>query len=470
MTIAGSRLAGVAIQAVLALLLAYGLVSVPYLVARWGLSPGGLGILMLWCGAASLGLLLARKPPSWALLGSLGLVALVMRVAFAALAIGRQSTGDPKSYLTLAKGLLARHELGIYEPYFGGYWRALFPPLYPFTLAGWGAVAGFSTLSQLAFGTLVDLATAWLLLRLGTRLGKPGAGRVAAWLYLIWPSVLFSAPLAEKEGLCALLVVALALGWTDPARGTWRGAAAIGVPAALLALTQPGEAPLAALFGLVMIGRLGFRTIITIGLRAMAIAVPVMLPWWIRNALVLGSFVPLTSASGASLWIGNNPDATGNWLPPPERLHGLPELVYGKRIGAIAVAWIKAHPVGFIHLTITKFVRACGIGVFGVTRLQAMQPALPAVLTAMLWPLSQGAHLVLLGASALAIRARAAPGAVTLVLLVAACGIQLIGFGVWFEFGERHREFVTPFLLLLICWAIVPGDGDTPVGNAASNP
>jgi hypothetical protein len=42
------------------------------------------------------------------------------------------------------------------------------------------------------------------------------------------------------------------------------------------------------------------------------------------------------------------------------------------------------------------------------------------------------------------------------LLLIAACLIQLMFFGVWFEFSERHREFLTPFLLLLVCGMIVP--------------
>ena len=43
------------------------------------------------------------------------------------------------------------------------------------------------------------------------------------------------------------------------------------------------------------------------------------------------------------------------------------------------------------------------------------------------------------------------------VLVIAACGLQLLLFGVWFEFGERHRKFVTPFLLLALCWSLTPG-------------
>ncbi|MCF8710441.1 hypothetical protein L3X40_21675, partial [Rhizorhapis sp. SPR117] len=62
-----------------------------------------------------------------------------------------------------------------------------------------------------------------------------------------------------------------------------------------------------------------------------------------------------------------------------------------------------------------------------------------------------GAHLAMLGGAAVATRVRDDRAASTVLLLVAACGLQVALFGVWFEFGERHREFATPFLLLLVC-------------------
>lgn len=456
MTRAPGRFAGIGVQAVLTVLCLYGLASLPGLRDRWGLPFAAIGILLLWVAVASLGLPLLRTAPSRRRLALLAAVAISLRLAFALLSVHRGSSGDANAYLLLAKGLLIRDEYGIYEPFFGGYWRALFPPFYSFLLAGWGAIAGFSTLSVLFLGTVIDLGAASLIVRLGRRLGNEGAGRAAAWLYLVWPSVLFSAPLAQKEGLCAFLILALALAWLNRDRRGWRDAIKIGVPAALLALTQPGQAPLAALFGLCLIGQAGALSTMAAGLRALCVALLVMLPWWIRNWLIFGVFVPLTSAGGASLWIGNNPDATGNWMPPPEHLRGLPEIVYGKRIGAIAMEWIKANPGAFVRLTITKFLRACGVASFGITRLLAMQPPLPAAFAAALLPMSHLTHVVLLGASAMAARVRRMAGTGTLLLLIAACGVQLLLFGVWFEFGERHREFVTPFLLLLACGMIAP--------------
>ncbi|WP_051124630.1 glycosyltransferase family 39 protein [Sphingomonas sp. PAMC 26605] len=448
----GERWIGWSVQAVLALLLLYGLSAVPDLTERWGISFASVGAIAAWIALAATGFHMLRERPGVAPLAALAAALVVMRGAFALLAVGRTSTGDPNAYLNLAKGLLAGHGLRIHDPFTDTIWRALFPPLYPALLAGWGAIFGFDTPSVLTLGTLTDAMAAVLLFVLGKRLGSAVAGRRAAWLYLIWPSVLFSAPLAQKESLCALLIVALALAWVDRRDG-WRGGLALGLPAGLLALTQPGQAPLAALFGLVLVRRIGLWPVLLAGVRGGLIALLVLLPWWARNALVLHAFVPLTTAGGPSLWIGNNPDATGNWEPPPPELKRLPEMVYAVRIEAIALDWIRAHPLGFVRLTFTKFIRACGIAEFGVTRLVVMGPPFPRPLAAVLWPLSLSAHLAMLGGAAAKVHGRLP---FTLVLLIAACGLQLLLFGVWFEFGERHREFVTPFLLLALCWSFAP--------------
>lgn len=457
-------------SAALAALFGYGVVSLPGLVERWGVTLAGVAVLSGWVLLAGCAVPLIRSRPSRKLIFVLLLAALVLRIAFANLYVGRTPQGDAQSYLSLASGLLAGHGLHIAEPFLGLDTRALFPPLYPLVLAGWGTLAGFSNASLLVLNTAIDLAAAAVLFRLGERVGNPGAGRGSAWLYLIWPSVLFSAPLAQKEGLCALLVIALALAWVKAIRA--RGVMAsvtIGVLAGLLALTQPGFAPLAGLFGLILIARSGFTRLLRTGLLAIPVTCLVLLPWWVRNWLVLGAFVPLTSSSGVGLWIGNNPGSTGNWMAPPASWRGLPELEYSRRAGAVARAWITAHPADFVRLTLAKFARSCGVGHFGLVRLAAMHPPVSPQLTALLLPLSQGAHLLMLGAATIATWATRARASVPL-LLVAACGLQAMLFGVWFEFGERHREFATPFLLLLICAALEGVRGGSSVEPVVDRP
>ena len=451
----------------LAALAGYGAWSSIGLAARWGVSLGGVLLLAGWLTTAVLAVPLGRGRPSAALTAVLLLIAAAWRIGSAACFAHRVPAGDALSYLTLSDGLMSGEGLRIYEPYIGSTLLAFYPPVYPLLLAGWRIVAGGSTLSLVVLNLVVDATAAILLYRLATMLGRREAGRSAAWLYLIWPSVLLSAPLAQKEGLCALLVIALAIAWWRAIQAPgWRTAGLVGAIAGVLALTQPGLAPLGVLFGAILVPLASVRRIAGVGWRAAPFAIAALLPWWLRNWAALGAFVPLTTAGAISLWVGNNPDATGNWLPTPVALRGLPELGYARAAGALAREWIAANPAAFLRLSLTKFVRACGIGQFGVVRLAAMSPGPTPGLTALLFPVAQASHLLLLGTSASALFARARRVPTALLLLAAACGLQLVLFGVWFEFGERHREFATPFLLLLIAEAFVrPPSADAEIGG-----
>ena len=432
--------------ALLALILSYGVFAWPSLAARWGVSTGGVALLLAWFGAVALAWMAGKRAR---LVPVILIVAVAARLAAAALSAGRVSPGDPHSYLLLAEHLRAGTGLWIDEPYMGLRVVALYPPAYPLLLAGWSALFGVGALSLVVLGTLTDLASAGVIASIGARLGAPLAGRRAGLLALLWPVALFDAPLAQKESLGVLLVLLLARLWLAERPA----ALALGAVAALLALTQPGWAPIAAMFGLAFGLRLGWVRLARTGVLAGLAAALVMLPWWLRNAVLLGAFVPLTSAGGVSLWIGNHAGASGVWEPQPRAWHGLGELAYAARAAAEAKAWMLANPIACLHLNLAKFLRATGAGDFALVRLAAMQPPLAPAIAALCFPLLQGAQLALWGGSVFAARWREDPALRAMLLLVAVGFAQILLVGVWFEFGERHRAFLTPLLLLLVARA-----------------
>lgn len=458
----------------------YGLFSFPGLWESWHVPSLALVVGVVWIAAAIVPLMLLRYAPSTITFAVMVAFVVALRIAVAVVAEGRIPLGDARNYVVLAQHLIEGRGLVIAEPYMGIETRALYPPVYPIVLAGSGVVLGFSTTALTILATILDLATAGAVIGLASMLGHRSSGIAAAWLYLIWPSVLLSAPLAQKEGVCALLAVLLAIQWITLARGAgnpvlqtgiarWRQALGLGVTAGLLALTQPGEAPLVLLFGLVAATLCGWWPAMTAGLRAVPFAiVAILLPWWIRNALIFGTFVPLTSAGGYGLWIGNNADATGHWMPPPPQLYGLPEIAFGKAAAAIAIDWIVHHPAGFVRITLAKAVRGWGVAESGASRLAGLRPAVMLTIAPISFAVSQVAHLGLLLGAARAAWRRQTPGTTILLLLVLACVVQTLAFGVWFEFGERHRDFATPFLLLLAVVGFADGP-KRPDGKAASD-
>ncbi len=100
-------------------------------------------------------------------------------------------------------------------------------------------------------------------------------------------------------------------------------------------------------------------------------------PWVIRNAFAFHTFLPLTTDSGVTAWMGNNPESVMRLplrtheespVPPGTRFNipynyegcrvansgcesGISEAEESKQLQALATTWIKANPYTFIRLT-----------------------------------------------------------------------------------------------------------------------
>ena len=77
-------------------------------------------------------------------------------------------------------------------------------------------------------------------------------------------------------------------------------------------------------------------------------------PWTIRNAKVFGHFVPMSTSDGVNLWMGNNPNSSGSYLPLPAPVQGLSEYDQNKILSEDALLYISEHPIAFISRTFKK--------------------------------------------------------------------------------------------------------------------
>jgi hypothetical protein len=97
-----------------------------------------------------------------------------------------------------------------------------------------------------------------------------------------------------------------------------------------------------------------------------------MAPWWIRNALVMGRFIPTTLQTGASLYDGLSPEATGasnmDFVAHFEALERQAtntadtsqepfEVRLDNRMRAASLDWAKTHPTRSTQLAWIKLLR-----------------------------------------------------------------------------------------------------------------
>jgi hypothetical protein len=180
----------------------------------------------------------------------------------------------------------------------------------------------------------------------------------------------------------------------------------------------------------------------------------VLTPWWIRNALVFGQFVPLTSSGGLALWVGAQPSGGVVWQAPPKSWWALGEMEAARVAAAEAWRTIIANPLGYFARCLIKFPRSFFYSNWAIDQLILAK--------GQRWPwliqsnfLRYGPTLVELWAVAMAGIGLYRLRGQTIAWLLCGCIAQVMLFGIWFEFSERHRLFMTPFILLLAAQLLV---------------
>jgi hypothetical protein len=105
-------------------------------------------------------------------------------------------------------------------------------------------------------------------------------------------------------------------------------------------------------------------------------------PWVVRNYVVLGAFIPLTTSSGSNLYGGNNPEADGGYVSSePYVLPNLTEVESDRIFTERAFSWISSNPVAFAKLLPLKAARLFwGLSLGTSSSIEVPEPVFLAIL------------------------------------------------------------------------------------------
>lgn len=191
--------------------------------------------------------------------------------------------------------------------------QAFLPPLHPWLIA----LALQSRKPALAYGlvqALLGTLTVWLLYRLATGMAGRRVGLLTGWGASLYPPhlLLVGQPHSTVLTACCLVAVLLA---------SWRLLKQPGVGQALVTGGLVGVStlgrPQAMLLAPIIVGWLWLngvqsRQLWRPAVVLMAAVVAVILPWSIRNTLILGQPTFISTNAGVTFWNGNNPFTTGS--------------------------------------------------------------------------------------------------------------------------------------------------------------
>lgn len=267
-----------------------------------------------------------RNTATIALLAVIVVAGLGVRVGYA---VERPSAPPPDAdaYARIAANLY-RH--GSFDARPAGVAREVQPssaysPGLPLLVAGLYLLTGGEHLSlALVVLAFVGAAAIPLSYLLGERLAGAGAGLIAAAALAAYPALIEYQGLLLTEPLASTLLVGAVLAYlraTERPPSAWPWWPLAGALLGLLALVRPEYLVLAALLLAAWLCREGLRGGLTRGrLRAVGLAlascllacVVVVAPWTVRNEIVLGRFVPLSTGGGKALFVGTYLEADGD--------------------------------------------------------------------------------------------------------------------------------------------------------------
>jgi len=291
-------------------------------------------------------------------------LATILRLATAVPLHQQAFTSDEKEYLLLATRLIDdRMFLDS-----NGCWSVK-PPGFPGLLAGMLELFGRSIFPLLLLnaiiGSLAAIVGFFVVRELVDNL--PAAWFTAAVLAL-HPSLVVYGSVLQSEALYVVLLLLIVLVALRLVREPgFRLASVLGVLLASLTLTRAiGLAVLGTLFlFLVAAIEAPWKRRMLIPTCALGVAVLGLLPWTVRNYAVLHAFVPVSTFSGTSLLMGNNPFSNGTTALPKEYfdwvraegarrgfadLDSVDEVTRDRVHREIALDWIRSHPSEWLRL------------------------------------------------------------------------------------------------------------------------
>jgi 4-amino-4-deoxy-L-arabinose transferase-like glycosyltransferase len=282
----------------------------------------------------------------------------------------------------------ARTPQGLHDPYFyldygrrlalGGGYRladgeptAYYPIGYPAILGAWFWILQRTPLADhwianaAALNLVFSTSTVALVGVLGRRLLGAWVGAVAAVIVALFPSLIFhTATILTETTFNFVFVLALVVlcwrPWSERFP-SWSRLVAFGLLLGLSIEIRPIALLVVPMVGIAM-WRVADRRQALLRFGAVAaVVVGVMVPWTVRNQVVMKAFLPIGTTTGDNLCIGNHPGAQGHFAFPdwcfghdPQVARPAFETLRNSELTDRSLSWIVDHPLEQAHLIVQR--------------------------------------------------------------------------------------------------------------------
>jgi len=187
---------------------------------------------------------------------------------------------------------------------------ASWPPGYSAMLAVMYRIFGFREVVGQVFNAFAGALTVPLLYKLVRAPFGARVALIAASILTVMPGPILWTDMILTETVYTLLLVVFFL-LLMRAQPTWKWALILGGYLGLVALVRSEAVMWFLLLPLLWRKQFRWKAMVShVGIAAVAMLL-VLTPWAIRNTTTMGSFIPLSTNGGGTLYSGHNPNATG---------------------------------------------------------------------------------------------------------------------------------------------------------------
>lgn len=302
------------------------------------------------------------RPGAWTSPWLILLVAFALRALWAA-AVPIEPLSDAVLYDAFARSIASGQGYAFPDGQLTLYWPVGAPALYAAVYGLFGPQHGALLGLNLLLGTAAVGLTSLLARRVS---GSVVVAALAGWLMALWPGLIqYTTVLASELPFIVLLLLALqallAERWPAWARALGFGLAICGA-----SFVRPVALPLIVLLPLALMLQAGQRrAAVWILLGTLLVALATIGPWAARNQRLTGHAVLISANGGANLWMGNNPQSDGGYMPLLPGAYAN-EVERDRFHGQLARRYIAEHPGRYLQLCVKRFITTYGRETIGV--------------------------------------------------------------------------------------------------------
>lgn len=181
-------------------------------------------------------------------------------------------------------------------------------------------------------------------------------GLLAAAIICLWPSLIFySTIMASEVFFMAFVNIALLAWYSQKSNFLFRGFVA-GSAFAISIYVRPIALLVPIVLAVIDVVRrpATFRKTAFLATISVAIAALALAPWVKRNFDVHDAFVIVSTNGAPNLWMGNNPESNGGYMPLPKSVESMNEIERAEYLGDIAKDYILNHPLRTTLVSINR--------------------------------------------------------------------------------------------------------------------